>query len=811
MRKPLNRAVVVLGLLAVVSAGCAGPHPTPQSASLPSVPAAAPPASRPDLLVTFEPNVGQTDPAVRFVSRGSGYALFLTPDEAVMTVGADVRMRFEGASPEPALSGIDALPGAGNHLTGSDTSRWRTGVPQFAKVSYQGVYPGIDLVFYGGGKQLEYDFLVAPGADPSVIRLAFEGATVTLDPSGDLVLDAAGDRVVQHKPKLFQGEDIVDGRFVRTDVGTIAFAVGPYDRDRPLVIDPVIEWSTYLAGSSGADGYDVDLDAAGNVYVTGVTSSLDFPTRNALQPVNRGNGDTFVTKIDPSGSTIIYSTYLGGANSDLAREVVVDGSGNATIVGFTTSLDFPLVRPLQATPGGSFDAFASRLDASGSTLLFSTYLGGSGYDAVEGGEVDAAGNIYIVGHTTATDFPTTPGALQPALAGSKDAFIAKVNPVTPALVYATYLGGSGFDEALAVAVDPAGNAYVAGNTRGLSQSLPGAFQPAQAGNGDAFVARINPAGTALVGGTYLGGAGYDNARGVALDGAGNVYLAGESNSFDFPLVRALQGRRGTFTFDAFVAKFAPGPSSVVYSTLLGGTEQDAAFDVASDASGRAYVTGYTYSTDFPTAAAPQPAYAGAHRPLPPHDFPIEGDAFVTAIEASGAGLVYSTYLGGSLADLGVGIAVTGAGAAAVAGRTGSSDFPTVRPLLPDAQHGAFVTKLSAPTSPAAMVAGSTWLSNGTTSGSGPAGSAVRVYATTAFTNVGYRLVTARPDPDNPDKRCAVDPVPVNDTVRFANANGFITTTVGTVNRPPGEWDLCFRSLTGETVTAPIRFTVTGGA
>jgi hypothetical protein len=537
-----------------------------------------------------------------------------------------------------------------------------------------------------------------------VIRIAVEGADAQeIDGGGDLLVRVGGATLRQRRPVAYQetgAERQPVAAAFALDGGTLGFALGPHDPARPLVIDPVLVYSTYLGASgrfSSDHAYGVAVDAAGSAYVVGSTLSPDFPsTPGAFQPTFRGGPiDGFVAKLNPTGTALVYATYLGGTDYDAATSIAVDAAGNAYVAGVTESADFP------TTPGAPQpahrlvrDAFVAKLNPTGTALVYATYLGGNGDDGATSIALDAAASAYVVGYTYSSDLHTTPGALQPAPRGDGDAFVAKLNPAGTALLYATYLGGKSADGARGIAVDAAGAAYVTGFTYSPDfPTTPGALEPAHRGGfTDVFVAKLNPAGTALLYATYLGGRDAEDVGAIAVDAGGRAYVAGFTLSPDFPTTPgALQpARRGEL--DAFVAKLNPAGTALVYATYLGGTAQDIANGIAVDAAGASYVTGYTYSHDFPTMpGAPQPAFAGGST-----------DVFVAKLNPAGTALVYSTYLGGTaFEDIASGIAVDAAGGAYVVGDTPSPDFPTTPGALQRTQHGArsgFVAKLSpAPT------------------------------------------------------------------------------------------------------------------
>jgi beta-propeller repeat-containing protein len=690
------------------------------------------------LPMSFEANRGQTDAQVKFLSRGSGYTLFLTRSgEAVLALHKAapkrdplkpaallpetgvfesedaspptvVRWKLIGGNARPRVEALDELPGKANYIIGNDPKKWRANVPVYAKVHYREVYPGVDLVYYGSQRQLEHDFLVAPGADPRSITLNLAGAEkLSLDPQGALVLAVKDGELRLDKPHIYQEVDgarrEISGGYVLKNAHQAGFQVAAYDASRPLVIDPTLSYSTYLGGSNFDVGSGIAVDASGNAYVTGYTLSTDFPTTpGAFQTAHASGGsyNAFVTKLNPAGSApLVYSTYLGGSVNDAGHRIAVDAAGNAYVTGYTRSTDFPTTPgAFQTTFQGGFDdAFVTKLNSTGSAPpVYSTYLGGNDQDEGLGIAVDAAGNAYVTGTTRSTNFPTTPGAFQatPGGNGNDDAFVTKLNPTGSApLVYSTYLGGSGVDGGYGIAVDAAGNAYVTGFTSSTDfPTTPGAFQTANQGIvGNAFVTKLNPTGSApLVYSTYLGGGSDDQGLGIAVDAAGNAYVTGDTQSTNFPTTPgAFQSAFAGLLTDAFVTKLNPtGSAPLVYSTYLGGNMSDVGAGIAVDAAHNAYVFGYTHSTNFPTTpGAIQSANQGGY------------DAFVTALNPLGtAPLVYSTYLGGSNDDFGFGGTVDTLGNAYITGDSESTNFPTTPGAFQTAHAGglrdAFVAKIA---------------------------------------------------------------------------------------------------------------------
>ena len=567
--------------------------------------------------------------------------------------------------------------------------------------SYRDLYPGIDLTYYGREGQLEYDFVVRPGADLRRILVGFSGAEkLEVDAQGDLLLRTGPDVIRQRKPIAYQEVNgtrrEIPVSYVLKGAHRVAFKVAAHDSGRPLIIDPALFYSTYLGGSIRDGGQGIAVDSAGNAYVTGLSHSPDFPTATgAFQGTLAGSFDAFVTKINPVGSApLVYSTYLGGSGDDYGLGIAVDAAGNASLTGFTNSPNFPTTpAAIQSAPGGSADAFVTKLNSSGSALIYSTYLGGSGYDVGQGIALDSLGSAYVTGVTSSADFPTSVAAFQIALAGSFDAFVTKLNLAGSApLVYSTYLGGDSDDRGYAVAVDSSGSAYVTGYTTSTNYpTTPGAFQTTYAGGADVFVAKLNPAGsTPLLYSTYLGGTGQDIGQAIAVNASGNAFVTGKTSGSFPTTASAFQSTFGGGGSDVFATRLNPsGSAPLVYSTYLGGSGDDAGYGIALDGSDDAYLTGYTNSPNFPTTAGVFQTTFGGGR----------FDGFVTKLNPAGsAPLVYSTYLGGSGEDAGQGIAFDGMFNAYVTGYTGSTNFPTTPGAFQTALHGsvfnAFVTKIA---------------------------------------------------------------------------------------------------------------------
>jgi hypothetical protein len=566
----------------------------------------------------FEANRGQTDAGVQFVSRGAGYTLFLTSTEAVLALrNAPQQTHASGPSPAKAkehdeatiltmnlidgnpaarVSRSDELPGKSHYIIGHDSRSWRTRVPRYAKVEYQNVYPGVNLVYYGNQRQLEYDFIVAPGANPDVIALGFEGAqSLHVGSAGDLVLGTAGGEVRLKTPVIYQeingGRQEISGHYVMKGRERVGFQVGAYDAARPLVVDPVLVYSTYLGGSESDFATGIAVDRDGSAYVTGHTLSIDFPTSSSIQPgcPTAGFGgcdDAFVTKLSPDGASIVYSTYFGGTADEGSNAIAVDGAGNAYVTGATRSADFPTVNPVQPAFGSGpdyyQDAFVAKFSADGSALMYSTYLGGNTNDFGLGIAIDNEGRAYVTGETDSANFPTV-NALQPMLRGPSDAFVANLAPDGSALVYSTYLGSTGYDTGFAIAADAQGDVSVTGRTVNYDGSNYRA---------DGFVTSFGPSGSLLYNRQLTAAIGY----GIAIDG-GDAYVTGVTAG-GLPLVAALQSEFGG-QYDAFVAKLDVS-GHTVYCSYLGGSGYDRGSAIAVDSTGNIVVVGFTNSADFPT-------------------------------------------------------------------------------------------------------------------------------------------------------------------------------------------------------------------
>jgi len=682
-----------------------------------------------ELPILFEPNVGQAPPQFAYVASGTGYQLALSEQGLTVALPAVaaksssgggrswpeypslLRIRLIAATTRPVLLPQRQVGSFSNYLIGDNSKRWRTHVPNFAAIQYENVYPGVDWVIYGNRRHvLEYDLKVHAHADPARVTLAVTGAEhLSLNNEGELLIDVRGRILRLLPPVIYQVStngirEHIQGWYALTGEH-LRVTVGPYDHRRTLYIDPALAYSTYLGGTCCDQGRAIAVDAEGDTYVAGQTGSSNFPTVDPYQANITGTaGAAFVAKFDPTGTRLLYSTYLGGTEGATIAGIAVDSAGSIYVAGGTASTDFPLVNAYQSQFKGTGQSpgqgFVTKFTADGSALDYSTYLGGSGANnGVSALAIDSAGDAYVAGSTNSTDFPTTAQAVQGSLRGQENAFVTELNPSGNALVYSTYLGGSGYDSEGAIAVDASGDAYVAGNTTSTDFPLVHPFQSANdetvngSNNPTAFVAKIAPGGMALDYSSYLGGSGgFDEALGIALDSAGNAYVTGATQAADFPTVGPYQASNhdaeGLGGTSAFVTKINSTGTALVYSTYLGGSgggqaiKGELGFAIAVDAMGDAYITGSTSSTDFPTINAVQETNNAAAIGAT--------NAFVSELDPAGSKLLFSTYLGGSgswgpnsnhtptpSGDSASGIAIDSAGGIYIVGTTESSDFPTL--------------------------------------------------------------------------------------------------------------------------------------
>ena len=708
---------ILAGLASVAWLGALATAVAAQTAVMPS-----------GLPLYFEVNRGQADSPAQFIARGRDSQFLISPDAAqfvlrkTTTPGAfsarAVRMQFIGADSSAQISGAEELPGKINYLIGNKPAGWQTGVATYARVRVADIYSGVNLIYYGNQRQLEYDFTVAPGANPGVIAIRFYGADdISIGSAGELTLKLGESEIRQPKPVIYQtvggARREISGGYKILDARTIAFAVGDYDRSLPLVIDPILSYSTYFGGSGNDTAWAVAVDTNGFVYVAGQTLSPQFAantplsTSGAFQTNYQGGlqaGDAFVAKFSNNGSNLVYFTYLGGSADDAAYGLAVDTAGDVYVAGATVSPNFPTKNAIYTNISGTAiphagyleDAFVAELAPGGSNLAYSTYLGGGNVDVAYGIAVDVSGNAYVTGFTCSTNFPVT-NAIQKHLAcrpstlyvnNGVNAFVTKIGAGGSPLIYSTYFGGTNFDQGRSIAVDSAGNAYVAGftdstnfptTTRALQTVLGSSTNSIAVNN--AFVAKFAPSGTNLIYSTFLGGTIGDQAFGIAVDAAGDAYVTGGAASPNFPntatnvpgLFNELTNNLGglLLTTNAFLAKLNPNGTGLIYSAVFGGFASDTGYGVALDPAGNAFVVGAMASTNFPTLNAT-------------NHFAMTNsggdDVFVTAFNADGSALIYSVYLGGANNDFGYGIAVDSEQDAYVVGQTLSSNFSATNAL-----------------------------------------------------------------------------------------------------------------------------------
>jgi uncharacterized repeat protein (TIGR01451 family) len=706
--------------------------------------------------MSFEINRGQTDKQVQFLSRGAGYTLFLTRDAAVLALpvptiqrpqaqqahsspapyplphvpsahpvgvqnpGAPrsesvLSMRLVNANPQAQISGVGKQLAQSNYFIGNDPSQWHTRVANYEKVRYTGVYPGVDLVYYGNQKQLEYDFVVNPGADPGAIGVAFGGGAdgskkipLSINRDGDLVATLNAGAVSFHKPVVYQNGETaktsVDGHYILKADGHVGFELGAYDHGKQLIIDPVLSYSTYLGGSSDDIAYGVTYGVRyGQPILVGSTRSADFPQVKALYPFGGGTcgtepcRDIFVAKYNPALTELIFSTFVGGDGDDVPSQVTQDVYGDIFLVGYSLSSNFPVRGPVfqKTFHGGSItgDAVVVEVESAGFYLEWSSYLGGSGDDQAFGVAVDTPGNVYVSGHTTSTDFPVTTGAYQTtcpvdSTGGCSTSFVSKVNPKGTALVYSTYLGGSnGLGEsAYGIALDTNNNVYLSGITGSPNYpATPGAYKTQCGTDGlcngtfDGFVTQLNANGNGVIASTFLGGSNYDYTAGIVVNPKA-IYVSGSTVSSDFPVTgNAAQPTYGggssgcvvtTGTCgDVTVSKLNTALTALQYSTYLGGSlDENPGLSMAVDTNGYMYVTGQTDSLNFPLVDPLQAAYGGG-----------SSDAFITQFTPTG-GFGYSTYFGGNGEDFGYRVALDPSNNVYIAGGTLSTNLAVT-------QHG----------------------------------------------------------------------------------------------------------------------------
>ena len=651
------------------------------------------------LPLSFELNRGQFDPATRFAALARNYELRLTAAGAAFRAACgSAEIQLRGGRPA-AIEPLEPLPGMSNYFLGRDRRRWLRRIPNYARVAYRSVYPGIDQIYYGSEGSLEYDFIVAPGARPQDIRLEFRGAhELRLDAGGDLLVGTDCGVFRQHRPLVFQTVDgkrraVAAGYRLRGKAG-VSFEVGAYDTRQPLVIDPVLQFSMFVGGAAIEQTGGLTLDAAGNIYLTGFTSSAFFSaTPRASTGAIPPYGSVFLVKLNPAGTAVLFTTYFGGRFNEGGNAVALDAAGNIYVAGTTNSDDLPVTAgAYQPKFAGGFgandtsitgDAFVAKFNPAGDTLLYATYLGGPGAEQCYDLAVDAAGNAYVAGLTRSVKFPATPDAAM-QYGGDDDGFLAKLDPAGANLLYSTFVGGSGSDAVNRVALDGAGNIYLTGISSLQFPTTGGVLQRANAGSGDAFAMKLNSAGK-VVFSTLLGGQGVDNGQAIALDAAGNIYLAGSTTSQSFPAPAGSAALANPGTSGVFVAKLDSTGASLAYSRILAGQKHNDLPALAVAADGSVYLASTTDSPDIPvTADAMQPKLKGAR------------NVVVARLNPAGTSFSYVSYVGGQGMDSVTRLRLDAAGNVILAGTTSSMDFPVkggFGQIYNGGESDTFITKI----------------------------------------------------------------------------------------------------------------------
>jgi hypothetical protein len=665
--------------------------------------------------IVFEKNTGYYPGGVQYLNRAGGMQSYFTKDGVAVALNRRAKagraghrddraahyavqthalhLEFPGARPLE-FEGEQRLAGVTNYLIGDDPGKWRTEVPNFGRIRARNVYSKIDLTYYGNAeRRLEYDFVVQPGGDPGVIRLRIAGADwMRITGEGDLRIETPVGSLLQTKPVAYQtvrGVRVpVPARYVLHD-GTVGIDVAEFNRSAELIIDPAMVFSTYLGGSAADEPLGITLDSSRNVYVTGLTTSTNFPvTAGALDTTYNGNSDIFVAKLNPAATAIVYATYIGGSVFDVADAIRVDGTGSAIIGGETFSSDIPTTAGVVDTSqNGGADGYIAKLNPTGTALTFATFLGGSDVDSIRAMAIDGSGSIYVTGLTSSSNFPTTGGAFDTSYNGDGDVFVTKLNSTGTSITYSTYLGGATPDGAATageiaygIAVNAAGNAYLAGSTGSVDFPVTGGVsQAALAGIEDGFVSILNSTGTALVASTYLGGATTDRIQGMAIDSTGAVYVAGETDSTNFPTTAGSAFPTAVGDVDCFVTKLNASLTTRVYSTYIGGTGEEREGRLAVDSEGSVVIAGVTASSNFPISAN---AFSST----------LQGavDSFVARLNPAGSAIVYSTFIGGSVADQITAVTYGPGGSIYATGLTNSTNFPTTAGVFDTSFNGGSV-------------------------------------------------------------------------------------------------------------------------
>jgi hypothetical protein len=656
-------------------------------------------AGSPELPFSFVENRGQARPEIRFTGQGPGFKAWFEAKSIVFQKGgASTRMTFVGGADRPVIVPTNPMGATINYFLGNQPDQWITDLKSYRSLRYRNVWRGIDVVYRADGPRTKTEYLVAPGASVKAIRLRFDGE-VEVQPNGSLVVTGDEGKYEESAPVLYQGEASdplpVAGRFRKNEDGTVGFETGSYDGRRPLVIDPLIVFSGYFGHAAQTTITAIAVNSYYNIVVAGWTMSASLPASGGAQSKYDGGVDAFVAGFSPAGGQLQFCTYLGGSADDRAFGIAVDSSNSIYVTGWTSSSNFPVSNPFQKKLNGTRDAFVAKMNASGSALTFSTYLGGSGSEAGYGIVVDSTGAPVIVGDSTSTNLPVTGGVFQSALAGTQNAFIAKLSTSGNALTFLTYFGGNGTDHGAAIKLDPSNSVFIGGSTYSTNLPVLNAFQPYNAGGQDGFLAKLSPGAVSLVFSTYYGGSGGspgapEEVNSITVPaGSGNLNVGGTTSSIDFPVTPGcLQPTFGGGATDGFLGRINGTTGAMKNSTYLGGSGDDSINAIDLDPFYRVYATGYTTSSDFPTRNPVQSSNLGGM------------DVFV--VKMTFQSILWSTYLGGNGNDSGNAIAVDSLNNVVVAGSTGSSSFPVKGSVgfWPAVPLSSFLAKLAAPFTPA---------------------------------------------------------------------------------------------------------------
>ena len=616
-----------------------------------------------------------------------------------LIIGHVIKMIFDGANINPESNASEREEGYYNYFIGNDERTWASFVQLYKTIEIGEIYKGINVRYYYDVGRLRYDYLIKPQANVNDIEINLEGADTEINESGEIIIKTSIGEVTHGRLYAYQEEmgikNEVKCKFKNIGDKKLTISVEEYDKSKEIIIDPLV-YSTFIGGSGSDESYDIDIDASGNAYVTGFTNSTDYPVTSGAYQTNYDGGewDAFITKINQNGTALIYSTFIGGSNSEGTfdyPDIAVDGSGNAYITGETNSLDYPVTSGAFQTNygGGEWDAFITKINQNGSALIYSTFIGGNSQDISTSIAIDASGNAVIAGFTASTDYPVTSGAFQTTIAGYNDIFVTKINQDGNALLYSTFLGGDGDDWTYSIAIDGNGNSYITGNTYSFNYPVTsGAYSTTKYFGLDALVTKLNQNGSALIYSTFIGGTDEDWVYAIAIDVSNNAYITGSTNSLNYPVTSGAFQTEKNYGYDIFVTKINQGGSALLYSTFIGGNYEDWSHAIDIDGSGNAYVTGRISSSDYPvTSGAYQITYGGY------------SDAFITKLNQNGNALVYSTYIGGAGEDWGYAIAIDGNGDAFITGFTLSTDYPVTNGAFQTTigaewEWDSFVTKLS---------------------------------------------------------------------------------------------------------------------